>query len=160
MAANMPELVSQTATQRRSREGLIADAILAPTPVATPASDSRSLVSRPSGRPRPTRQSLRPLRADPSVGSADACVPGAAGTGAAGFRPCRPRSAGRAGDAVAEGRQQPIRRARGPNACGRRRDGAYVPGPIFGENSPFRDGPPDGGPPPRPLGIDIRPRKR
>ena len=34
-------------------------------------------------------------------------------------------------------------------------NGPYVPGPIFGENSPFRDGPPDGGPPPRPLGINI-----
>lgn len=36
-------------------------------------------------------------------------------------------------------------------------DGAFVPGPIFGESSPFRDGPPGGGgPPPRTLGIDIR----
>jgi outer membrane protein insertion porin family len=33
--------------------------------------------------------------------------------------------------------------------------GNYLPGPIFGENSPFRDGPPDGGPPPRPLDVGI-----
>jgi outer membrane protein insertion porin family len=26
-------------------------------------------------------------------------------------------------------------------------EGNYLPGPVFGENSPFRDGPPDGGPP-------------
>ncbi|MGA7698228.1 MAG: BamA/TamA family outer membrane protein [Thermoguttaceae bacterium] len=45
-------------------------------------------------------------------------------------------------------RQGPERVVNGPN-------GPYVPGPIFGENSPFRDGPPDGGPPPRPLGINI-----
>ncbi len=45
-------------------------------------------------------------------------------------------------------RQGPERVVAGP-------EGAYVPGPIFGENSVFRDGPPDGGPPPRPLDINI-----
>ena len=32
----------------------------------------------------------------------------------------------------------------------------YVPGPIFGDNSVFHDGPPDGGPPLRTLPIDVR----
>ncbi len=45
-------------------------------------------------------------------------------------------------------RQGPERPVAGPN-------GAYVPGPIFSENSVFRDNPPDAGPPPRPLTINI-----
>ena len=45
-------------------------------------------------------------------------------------------------------RQGPERPVAGPN-------GAYVPGPIFSENSLFRDNPPDAGPPPRPLTINI-----
>jgi outer membrane protein insertion porin family len=45
-------------------------------------------------------------------------------------------------------RQGPDRPVAGPN-------GAYAPGPIFSENSPFRDGPPNGEPA-RPLGINIR----
>lgn len=34
-------------------------------------------------------------------------------------------------------------------------EGNYLPGPIFSENSPFRDGPPDGGPTPRNLDINV-----
>jgi outer membrane protein insertion porin family len=34
-------------------------------------------------------------------------------------------------------------------------EGTYVPGPIFGESSPFRDGPPDGGGAPRTLPFNI-----
>ena len=32
---------------------------------------------------------------------------------------------------------------------------ATRPGPIFGDNSPFRDGPPDSGPPPRSLDLGV-----
>ena len=34
-------------------------------------------------------------------------------------------------------------------------EGPYLPGPIFSESSPFRDGPPDGGDPPRMLDFDV-----
>jgi len=34
-------------------------------------------------------------------------------------------------------------------------EGGYIPGPIFNQNSPFNDGPPDGGDFARPLPIDI-----
>jgi len=45
-----------------------------------------------------------------------------------------------------EGPQRPVETPQGP----------YVPGPIFSESSPFRDGPPDGGENLRPLPLDVR----
>jgi outer membrane protein insertion porin family len=34
-------------------------------------------------------------------------------------------------------------------------EGNYLPGPVFSENSPFRDGPPDGGPNPRSIDVGV-----
>jgi outer membrane protein insertion porin family len=131
------QALAQNAEQRQPRDRVILTQYTTDTSRPAPASDESLRWWGPS------EKATAAANSDPAI---SAPVPpayaGASGPPAAPVAPSPPIGNDQ------WPRQGPERAVVGP-------EGAYVPGPVFGENSPFRDGPPDGGPPPRPLAINI-----
>ena len=145
MASQLTDALAQTNRQRQSRERLI------PTQYTTEAGQSQSAAqnnrlqwtsgaaaSNQAEEPQTTAQGSQPTAANAQNARQNAQVQTQSVQPAPQYAQNWPRQNG------------PERPADSP-------DGPYMPGPIFSESSPFRDGPPDGGTtPPRALDFTAR----